>query len=84
MFNKKTINKNIVRAPHKSDLETMLELQRKYDELQADCKALLGVITNLSNGREEPLIVEFYDPDESGCLNACLGMIREYATWNKE
>lgn len=62
----------------------MLELQRKYDELQADSKALLGIIVNLSNGREEPKIVEFYNPDESDYLSACLEMIREHATWNKK
>lgn len=84
MFNKKTINRNIVRVPHKSDLETMLDLQRKYDELQADCKALLSVIASLSNSREEPKIVEFYNPDESDYLSACLEMIREHATWNKK
>ena len=66
----------------KSDMELMMELQRKYDELQADCKDLLSVIANLSRGKEEPVMVAFNEPD--GHLSVCLDLIREHATWHKE
>ena len=66
----------------KSDIELMMELQRKYDELQADCKDLLSVVVNLAQGKEEPRMVEFNDSD--GCPSMVLDFIRQHATWSKE
>lgn len=66
----------------KSDMELMMELQRKYDELQADCKDLLSVVVNLSRGKEEPAMVEFNDPD--GYPSMVLDFIQQHATWSKE
>lgn len=60
----------------------MLELQRKYDELQADCKDLLSVVANLMRGEIEPTMVEFNDPD--GYPSFVLDFIRKHATWSKE
>ena len=67
--------------PPKTDMEQALELQKKYDELQADCKDLFSVIVNLSQGKEEPTMVEFNDP--SGFPSSILDFIREYAMWKK-
>lgn len=64
------------------DLNAVMELQRKYDELQADCKDLLSVVVNLSEGKEEPRMIEFND--SNGYLNMVLDLIREHATWGKE
>lgn len=58
-----------------------MELQRKYDELQADCKDLMSVVVNLSREKEEPTMVEFNDPD--GYPSIVLDFIREHATWSK-
>lgn len=66
----------------KSDMELALELQRKYDELQADCKDLFSVVVNLSRGEKEPAMVEFNDPN--GYPSIVLDFIREHATWSKE
>ena len=66
----------------KCDLNAVMELQRKYDELQADCKDLLSVVVNLSEGKEEPRMVEFND--SNGYPNMVLDFIREHATWGKE
>lgn len=66
----------------KCDLNAVLDLQRKYDELQADCKDLLSVIVNLMRGKNEPTMVEFNDPN--GYPSICLDIIREHATWSKE
>lgn len=63
------------------DLNAVLELQRKYDELQADCKDLLSVVVNLSQGKNEPTMVEFNDPD--GYPSFVLDLIRRDSTWNK-
>ena len=63
------------------DLNAVLELQRKYDELQADCKDLFSVVVNLSQGKNEPTMVEFNDPDGYPCI--VLDFIREHSTWNK-
>lgn len=65
----------------KCDLDVVLELQRKYDELNADCKDLLSVVVNLSQGREEPTMVEFNDP--GGAPSLILDFIREHASWAK-
>lgn len=66
----------------KSDMELMMELQRRYDELQADCKDLLSVVINLSLGKEEPRMVEF---NNSGGYPSCiLDFIRQHATWSKD
>lgn len=66
----------------KSDLNAVLELQRKYDELQADCKDLFSVVVNLSEGREEPRMIEFNAPN--GFPSIVLDFIREHATWGKK
>lgn len=66
----------------KCDINAVLELQRKYDELQEDCKTLLNIIVNLSNGEKEPFMIEFNDPH--GYPSACLDFIRCNATWSKE
>lgn len=66
----------------KCDLNAVMELQRKYDELQADCKDLLSVVVNLSEGKAEPRMVEFND--SYGYPNMVLDFIREHATWGKE
>lgn len=66
----------------KSDMEIMMELQRKYDELQSACKDLLSVVVNLSEGKEEPRMIEFNNPD--GYPSMALDFIREHATWSKE
>lgn len=66
----------------KCDLNDVLELQRKYDELQADCKDLLSVIVNLAEGKEEPTMVQFNNPN--GFPSGCLDFIRGHATWSKE
>lgn len=66
----------------KCDLNAVVELQRKYDELQADCKDLFSVVVNLSRGKEEPTMVQFNDPD--GYPSSVLDFIREYAIWSKE
>ncbi len=58
----------------------MMELQRKYDELQADCKDLFSVVANLSRGKGEPAMVEFNDPN--GYPNMVLDFIRDYSTWS--
>lgn len=63
-------------------MELMMELQRKYDELQADCKDLLSVVVNLAQGKEEPRMVEFNDSD--GYPSMVLDFIRQHATWSKE
>ncbi|MCM1216524.1 MAG: hypothetical protein NC209_03930 [Alistipes sp.] len=68
--------------PPKSDMERALELQKKYDELQADCKDLFSVIWNLVQGKEEPSMVEFNNPD--GFPSLALDLIRHHATWSKE
>lgn len=64
----------------KSDLQLVLDLQKKYDELQADCKDLFSVVVNLVSGKEEPFIVEFNDPD--GYPSAILRFIRKHANWH--
>ena len=66
----------------KCDLNAVMELQRKYDELQADCKDLLSIVTNLFQGRNEFTIAEFNDPD--GYPSSILYFIRHHATWSKE
>lgn len=66
----------------KCDLNAVMELQRKYDELQADCKDLLSVVANLSREKEEPVMVEFNNPD--GYPSIMLDFIRRHATWSKE
>lgn len=66
----------------KCDLNTVLELQRKYDELQADCKDLLNIIVNLSHGKKEPTMLQFNDPN--GYPADILYYIRKHATWSKE
>lgn len=66
----------------KCDLNAVMELQRKYDELQADCKDLLSVVANLMRGEKEPTMVEFNDPN--GYLIFVLDIIRHHATWSKE
>lgn len=66
----------------KCDLNAVLELQRKYDELQAGCKDLFSVVVNLARGREEPTMVEFNEPD--GYPSIVLYFIRQHATWSKE
>lgn len=66
----------------KRDINEVLELQRKYDELQADCKDLLSVVVNLSNGNGEPTMVQFNDP--IGYPSKILDFIRDYSTWSKE
>lgn len=63
------------------DLNAVLELQRKYDELQADCKDLFSVVVNLSQGKKEPTMVAFNDPD--GYPSIVLDFIRQHSTWNK-
>ncbi len=64
------------------DLNAVLELQRKYDDLQADCKDLFNIVINLSNGKEEPAMLQFNDP--YGYPTNILYYIRKHATWNKE
>lgn len=66
----------------KCDLNAVMELQRKYDELQADCKDLLSVVVNLSQEKEEPKIIKFNNPD--GYLSFVLELIHRHATWSKE
>ena len=66
----------------KSDMELMMELQRKYDELQADCKDLFSVVVNLAQGKEEPTMLQFNSSD--GYPSSILTFIREHATWSKE
>lgn len=65
----------------KSDMELMMELQRKYDELQADCKGLFSIVVNLSEGKEEPRMVEFNDSD--GYPSCILDLMRQHASWSK-
>ncbi len=60
----------------------MLELQRKYDELQADCGNLLNIVINLSQGKEEPTMLQFNVSD--GYPADILYYIRKHATWNKK
>lgn len=59
-----------------------MELQRKYDELQADCKDLLSVIINLVQGENKPTMLEFND--SAGYPKCCLDLIMSHATWSKE
>ena len=66
----------------KCDLNAVMELQRKYDELQADCKDLLSVVANLMRGEKEPTMVQFNSPD--GYPSIVLDVIRHHATWSKE
>lgn len=66
----------------KCDLNAVMELQRKYDELQADCKDLLSVVANLMRGKKESTMVELNDPD--GYPRFVLDLIRRHATWSKE
>lgn len=66
----------------KCDLNAVMELQREYDELQADCKDLLSVVENLMRGEKEPTMVEFNDPN--GNPSIVLYIIRHHATWSKE
>lgn len=44
-------------------LREILELQRKYDELQADCKDLLNYVINVVQGSGSCLLVEFNDSE---------------------
>lgn len=64
------------------DLNAVMELQRKYDELQADCKDLLSAVANLMRGEKEPTMVQFNNPD--GYPSIVLDIIRYHATWSKE
>ena len=66
----------------KCDLNAVMELQRKYDELQADCKDLFSVVANLMRGEKEPIMVQFNNPD--GYPSIVLDIIRHHATWSKE
>ena len=66
----------------KSDMELKMELQRKYDELQADCKDLFSIVVNLSEGKEEPRMVEFND--SNGYPSYILVLIRQHASWIKD
>lgn len=66
----------------KCDLNVVMELQRKYDELQADCKDLFSIVVNLSEGKEGPRMVEFND--SNGYPSMVLDFIRRHATWSKE
>lgn len=66
----------------KCDLNAVMELQRKYDELQADCKDLLSVVVNLSREKEEPTMIQLNNPD--GYPSIVLDFIRHHATWSKE
>lgn len=66
----------------KCDLNAVMELQHKYDELQADCKDLLSVVANLMCGEKEPTMVQFNNPD--GYPSIVLDIIRHHATWSKE
>ena len=66
----------------KCDLNAVMELQRKYDELQADCKDLFSVVVNLSEGKEEPRMVEFND--SNGYPSCVLDLMRQHATWSRE
>lgn len=66
----------------KCDLNAVMELRRKYDELQADCKDLLSVVVNLSREKEEPTMLQFNNPD--GYPRFVLDLIRRHATWSKE
>lgn len=45
----------------KVDLSAVLELQRKYDELQADCKDLLSIVIALVSDGRKPLCIELND-----------------------
>lgn len=63
-------------------ITALLQLQRRYDELQADCKDLLNVVVNLSQGKEEPVMVDFND--SNGYPSIVLDLIRRHATWSKE
>lgn len=62
------------------DVQAMMRLQRKYDNLKADCKDFFNVILNLSEGRGEMRVAQFNYPD--AFLSAALDKIREHATWN--
>lgn len=66
----------------KCDLNAVMELQRKYDELQADCKDLLSVVANLMRGEKEPTMVQFNNHD--GYPSIVLDIIRHHTTWSKE
>lgn len=63
-------------------MELMMELQRKYDELQTDCKDLFSIVATLSQGKEEPTMLQFNNPD--GYPSMVLDFIRQHATWSKE
>ena len=60
----------------KVDLSAVLELQRKYDELQADCKNLLSVVVALVLDDRKPLCVQFNDRD--GYPNYIVQILYDY------
>lgn len=65
-------------------IEQALYWQRKYDELNADCKDLFSAVANLvkTNGRntEEPTFLQFNEED--GFPSATLDLIRNSALWD--
>lgn len=66
----------------KCDLNAVLDLQRRHDELQEDCKTLVNFIINVKNGNPEPFLLSFNDND--GFPRYCYDLIREHAMWSKE
>lgn len=72
----KTWKKRVVNI----DVQAMMRLQRKYDNLKADCKDFFNVILNLAEGRGEMRVAEFNYPD--AFLSNALDKIRKHATWN--
>lgn len=72
-------NNKIPIQDEKYYLECLLNLQKQYDELLADCKDMFSVVVNLKKGRVEPTMVEFNDPN--GYPSMVLDFIRDFALW---
>lgn len=63
-------------------LETALYWQKKYLELQADCKDLYSVVVNLCRERgteKQPVMLQFNEPN--GYPHEVLEMLRESGIW---
>lgn len=67
------------------DIHSALYWQKKYLELEADCKDFFSVICNafLDRGTTtEPIMIEFND--EKGYLSSALDIIRDSGFWKNK
>lgn len=66
------------------NLKSALYWQKKYLELQADCKDFLAIIVNLctenTKNELEPVMVQFNE--EHGYLYTALSLLRDMGVWD--